>query len=56
VFVFLATVVSRGSLGSGRLADVGAYDVRVAVFAALLIAVGAVAGATARRWLSRGRR
>jgi hypothetical protein len=55
VLVFLAALASRGSLGSGRLADVGADDPRVAVFAALLIGVGAVAGATARRWLSRAR-
>jgi hypothetical protein len=56
LLVYLATVISRGSLGSGRLADVGCYDPLVAVFAAAIIGVGAVAGATTRRWLARPRR
>jgi hypothetical protein len=49
ILVHLATVVSRGGLGSGRLAQLGAHDVRVALLAAVVIAVGTVAGAMARR-------
>ncbi len=52
--VHLAMVASRGSLGSGRLAELGAYDVRVALLAAVVIGVGVVVGAVTRRSLRRG--
>lgn len=53
--IHLATVVSRGGLGSGRLADLGVDDIRVALLAAVVIAVGTVAGAVARQTVRRAR-
>jgi hypothetical protein len=53
VLVSLAMVASRGGLGSGRLADIGASDLRVAFFAGGVITVGTVLGAASRTVLRR---
>jgi hypothetical protein len=55
ILLSLAMLGSRGGLGSGRLADIGAHDARVPLLAALVIAVGTLAGALTRRAISRDR-
>ena len=56
VLVLLATMAARGGIGSGRLAELGPYDGRVALLAGVVIGVGTVTGAVARRSLARSRR
>jgi hypothetical protein len=51
--IHLATVAARGGLGSGRLTHLGTDDPRVALLAAVVIAVGTVTGAVARRTVRR---
>jgi len=53
LLIHLVMVVSRGGLGSGRLAQMGSDDLRVPIIAAAVIAVGTVTGAVARRTLRR---
>lgn len=53
VLVQVTMVLSRGGLGSGRLAHVGPEDIRVPIIAAAVIAVGTVTGAVARQLLRR---
>lgn len=53
LLVQMAMLVSRGALGSGRLAHVGPDDLRIPIIAAAVIAVGTVTGAVARRTLRR---
>ncbi|MBX6724164.1 MAG: hypothetical protein IRY92_13180, partial [Dactylosporangium sp.] len=53
LLVHLAMLVSRGGLGSGRLAHMGPDDLRVPIIAAAVIAMGTVIGAVARRTIRR---
>jgi hypothetical protein len=53
VLLGLLAVAARGGIGSGRLAVMGPYDWRVAVFAAGVTAVGTIAGAVAARTVTR---
>jgi hypothetical protein len=53
LLVHLATMASRGGLGSGRLADLGPADTRVALLAGGVIGVGTLVGAVSRRSLTR---
>jgi hypothetical protein len=53
VLVHLVTLASRGGLGSGRLADLGPADARVALLAGGVIGVGTLIGAVSRRSLTR---
>ncbi|MDP5227666.1 MULTISPECIES: DUF6350 family protein [Arthrobacter] len=53
VFALLLAWVSRGSLGLGRLSDIGPDPLRLGVFVAVELAAGTVLGHASAPWLER---